>query len=364
MFPKRIVFSGGGTRCLVYLQALVDIEKKGMLRDVNEYWGTSAGAMIASLYALTKSPQRVKDIMFSANYNKFRDIDISNLFGIQKTWGLDDGNSLVQEIERIFESIEPGSKNIQLSETPTLNIVISDITLRKTVVCNAESFPKLRLVDALRASMCLPIFFKPYTHPESGNLWVDGAVKANFPWHCLPNDQARSEALGFTFEKSYMHNTPKTFFEYLFSMIHFDEPKKINYLKTMWSNNIIWFKLPPFPSWFIRLQKEDYELVEKLGREGVEAWFDTMRRTQEDAVGTKEHSQYPLRISETLPSSGYPQIQQSSIQKESTNELSDNLIPGSRGCCHEDFSTSSHLLSLSSQTQKHHKQLPCRRWSL
>ena len=85
MLPKRIVFCGGGTRCLVFLQGLVDLEKKGILRNVNEYWGTSAGAMIASLYALTKSANRVKEIMFAADYKKFRDIDVTNLLGIQHT---------------------------------------------------------------------------------------------------------------------------------------------------------------------------------------------------------------------------------------------------------------------------------------
>ena len=363
MLPKRIVFCGGGTRCLVFLQGLVDLENKGMLRNVNEYWGTSAGAMIASLYALTKSGSRVKEIMFAADYKKFRDIDVTNLLGIQQTWGLDNGTSLVQEIERIFESVEPGAKSKSLAEIPTLNIVVSDITLHETIVCNAKTFPTLRIVDALRASMSLPVFFRPFRHPESGNLWVDGAIKANFPWHCLPNDKARSEALGFTFEKPYMHKTPKTFMEYIFSMIHFDEPKKISNLR-QWPN-IIWFTQPPYPSWFIRLQKEDFEMVEQFGKEGVEKWIITQLNHNPSAAVSNSVNLYSHS---TMPSSKTPSsvhhILQSYCQKDCINELSDTLTQDLPGCSHEVVSTHHHPSPLFPQTQTQYKKLIYRRWSV
>lgn len=269
---KRLVFCGGGTRCLVFLQSLLELEKANYLHNVHEYWGTSAGALVASMMALTKSTSKTKDILFSTEFMRFRDVDISNLLGIQSSWGLDDGTSLVRELERIFELVEPGSKSKRMIDISGLHIVCADMTIHETIVCNSKTFPTMRVVDAVRASMSLPIMFRPYIHPESGHLWVDGAVRENFPWNVLPSDTERAESLGFAFEKSWLGG-PKTFSEYMFSMLHFDEPKKMRKQKQEWPNNILWYKPPPFPPWFIRLQTEDFELMDSIGSKVAKDWI-------------------------------------------------------------------------------------------
>ena len=263
MRPLRLVFSGGGTRCLTFVQTLIDFESAGILTDVKEYWGTSAGAFLATLLSLTKSPIRVKELMFQTDYTKFRNVDISNILTITNTWGLDDGTSLSTEIGRILETVETGASKRKLCDISGLNIIVADLHSHEVLVCNGTTYPDLGVVDAIRASMSLPILYTPYRH-TNGHLWVDGAIKANFPWHLLPDDDARASALGFAFEKSW-HHGPKTLSEYLFSMIHFDEPKKVEQLKAEWSHNILWFPSPPFPSWFVRFQEEDFTLVTTIG---------------------------------------------------------------------------------------------------
>ena len=350
MLPKRLVFCGGGTRCLVFVQALLELETKGKLVEVKECWGTSAGAMIASLYTLTKSSEKVKEHMFQADYLKFRDIDISNIFGIQHSWGLDDGKSLTKELERIFESIEPGNKDKRLSDVEGLHIVVSDITLRETIVCNSTTFPNLRIVDAIRASMSLPIFFKPYVH-ESGNYWIDGALRANFPWDLLPNDKARSESLGFTFEKTHTHRSPKTFMEYIFSMVHFDEPKKQKVLRERWSNHILWFSLPPYPAWYIRLQESDFRLIEQLGKEGVDTW-------------TKSNESSPSKKIGTHPSSDHRHIPISACPPNHIGESSGIQTLDSHHCSHVDSSKPPLPPFESPHIQTSDTVPSCRRWSV
>ena len=335
MLPKRLVFCGGGTRCLVFLQALIELEKKGQLANVEEYWGTSAGAVIATVFALTKSAKTVKQFMFSADYKNYRDIDISNLFGIQSTWGLDDGKLLVKEMEQAFEKIQPGSKSKCLSDVKGLNIIVSDITERETIVCNSETFPNLRIIDAIRASMSLPIFFKPYIHKESGHIWVDGAIRANFPWHLLPDDKARSESLGFAFEKSSMYKPPKSFMEYLFSLHNFDEPKRFFELRDKWSKNIIFFKLPPYPSWFIRLKPEDFQLIDSISQDGFIHWTTLQASSStmlQNPLTSDSRSCNPLPSSHLNPiieSSGHHEPSHATVQGSSLRQ-SFYILPPSR----------------------------------
>ena len=313
MNPKRLVFCGGGTRCLTFLQTLVDLENAGRLRHVNDYWGTSAGALIASLLAISKSPMKVKQTMFSADYTKFRDMDVGNLLSLGTTWGLDDGRSLTRELERMINELEPEGKDKTMADLKTLHIVVSDLNLREMLVVDSTTFPTVRIVDAIRASMCLPFFFRPYVNPVNGHYWVDGALRANFPWMLLPNDEARRESLGFTFDKSVV-SAPKTLLEYIFSMVHFDEPKKFMSLKQSWSPNILFFDTPPFPPWFTNLKEEDFRLVETMGSSVAQKWL------------TAGGSSCPPETTET-PLHSAPHCTPSSAPQHHRNETSDIHSP-------------------------------------
>lgn len=271
MIPKRLVFAGGGTRCLVFLQSMVDLEARGYFRNVTEYWGTSAGSLIASLFAISKSATTVQRLMKTADFTKFRDIDIGNLVNINTSWGFDDGRSLMTQIENMFENIEVGAKFKCMRDVEGLHVVVSDLNIRESLVVHSGNYPNLRIVEAVRASMSLPIFLKPYIHAESGHYWVDGGVRHNFPWDLLPTDKARDEALGFAF-----HTTAgqlRNFNEYMFSMVHFDEPKKLKYFESRWNHRILWHTVPPFPAWFTNLRADDYELMDRIGHEVASEWL-------------------------------------------------------------------------------------------
>jgi predicted acylesterase/phospholipase RssA len=255
----------------VFLQSLIDLESHGTLRNVNEYWGTSAGSLLASLYALTKSATTVKRLMKSVDYSKFRNIDISNLVNINSTWGLDDGKSLIGQLELLFETIETGAKSKCMRDVEGLHIVVTDLNNRESLVLHGGNYPDLRIVEAVRASMSLPVFFKPYIHKLSGHYWVDGGVRHNFPWDLLPNDAARDEALGFAFSK--FGGSLRTFNEYMFSMVHFDEPKKLQQFRKIWKHNILWHTTPPFPAWFTNLRDDDYALIDSIGQSVTQEWI-------------------------------------------------------------------------------------------
>lgn len=342
MLPSRLVFCGGGTRCLAFVQTLVMLEKAGRLRNVNEYWGTSAGALLATLMKLGNA-ENVKKVMWSADFVKFRNIEVSNMLNIQTTWGLDDGTSLRSELERLLEIIQPGSGSYTLRDVSGVNIVVADLSVHQTIVLNSTLYPDLKLVDAIRASMSLPLLFRPFICPIDGHLFVDGAVRAHFPWHMLPNDEARRSALGFTFEKAWIGG-PKTFVDYMFSMIHFDEPKKNIDLKARWPRNILWYPTPPFPAWFVRFREEDYALVEQIGANVYDA-ANAVLMLEGDSEYPPENCGTPIPCApRCTPSPSCP--------PRCTTESSD--IPPA---CPTPFLDSFPPQSL-------HKQLDYRRWSI
>lgn len=289
-FPKRLVFSGGGTRCLVFLPALRRLEQEQRLRNVSEWWGTSAGALLASLLGITRSAVRVHEIMQTVRYDKFRDISLLNMVNFTTAWGLDDGHSMVSELERIFEEAHPGASQWTLADVSGVRIIVADLNAYETVVCSETTFPTLRIVDAVRASMSLPVMYRPFLCPVNGHIWVDGGLRAAFPWECLPTKEAREEALGFAFEKAWIAG-PNTFTEYIFSMLHFEDPKQIQRYKSQW-NNILWFPSPPFPAWYVRLGEEEFTLLQHLSNTTIGTWLKhelSRKETSQSRRSSEDH---------------------------------------------------------------------------
>ncbi len=286
-FPKRLVFSGGGTRCLVFLPTLLELEKKQQLSKVQHWWGTSAGSLLASLLALTKSVQRVSDIMKETNFTRFRDVNLMNIMQITTTWGLDDCQSMVREVERVLELAKSGSSQYTMKDIQNLSIFVCDLHEHKTLQCSAETFPDMRVVDVIRASMTLPFFYTPFRNPTNNHVWVDGGVDAHFPWKFLATEEAKRESLGFAFERSWMKG-PKTFSEFVFSILHFGEPEHILSMKSKWSKNIIWFPSPPFPAWYFALQPDDFTLLEQLSSSAYQTWLTACSSERKECLPQSE----------------------------------------------------------------------------
>jgi predicted acylesterase/phospholipase RssA len=263
-----LVLSGGGTRCLVYGELLLLLENGGHLAHIERVWSTSAGALVGMLYLLCRSAARVKSLLWDLDFASFRNVNVSNLFNIMNTWAIDDGAAMLAGIERCMEAALPGSSTMLLRDLPGLHTIVADLTRGVTVAVSATNYPNLRVAEAVRASMSLPIIIRPYTSPE-GHIWVDGGLRANFPWALVP-EELRGTVLGLKFNRG-ERTSPRNFSDFIHSMVHFDEPKKE--LPAMYSRNILEIPTPPFPAWFLRPRAEDYELVTALARTSYDAWF-------------------------------------------------------------------------------------------
>ena len=82
---------------------------------------------------------------------------------------------------------------------PPLKIVSANLTERRLHLFSPEKTPDTALADAVVASICLPVIFRPW--PIAGDLHVDGGIVSNVP--AWPFDEEREldpEALTITVE--------------------------------------------------------------------------------------------------------------------------------------------------------------------
>lgn len=269
---KHLVFAGGGPRCLSLLGSLEVLNNHKMLDNVKQFWGNSAGALVATFLSLKVPLPRIREIFYELDFTKFRDIELGNLVSFGSNWGLDSGEAFIKNLKIVLEELKPGSSEYTLQELPSLHITASDLTVTKPVILDSKSFPTLKLVDALRASTSIPFFYMPFRNPINNHLLVDGAVACNFPWILLP-ENAKNEAIGFDYKITDISKEPANLSEFI--------PKILNFRDKCWRSslskshkNVITFDIKGFPAWHLALKKEDRDELIKIGVETTTAWIN------------------------------------------------------------------------------------------
>jgi|TARA_B110000091_G_scaffold98957_2_gene107643 NTE family protein len=186
------IFAGGGTRLPAHL---------GVLKALNELditfehlVGVSGGSIIASLYASGLTHAEIREIALNTNYKKFRGFSLLMLI---RHGGLSSGD--------IFESwIDNHLKGKTFSELDkNLHIVATDVTKGKPVVFDRETNPDMKVSQAVRYSMSIPLVF---SFKNFGNrIMVDGSILAEEALH-QDWDHKRTPILCFRLRGEYAYD--------------------------------------------------------------------------------------------------------------------------------------------------------------
>ncbi len=143
---------------LCHIWVLQYIEENNII--INEIAWTSMWAIIWACFALWKTPSEIKKLALNLKILKLADLSF-------KKWIIS-WNKIYKFLEQIFwnEVIE----NTKIS----LKIIATDLNSWEKIV-----FTKWKIVDALRASISLPMIFT--TYESEGISLVDWWLKSNLP---------------------------------------------------------------------------------------------------------------------------------------------------------------------------------------
>lgn len=211
--PKvDLVLEGGGVKGIGLVGAVLTLSGSGYVFP--RVAGTSAGAIVAALVAAHqvagKPLSNIETIMASVDYNKFQDeAVIERLGGIPGQiaellvhMGIAKGDYLVEWLGNVLadlgvhtfadlaisDSDDPGT-GLPPDQRFRLVVHTSDIS-RGALVRLPWDYPQyghdpalMRVVDAVRASMSIPFFFRPVSFSTTAGkvTWVDGGMLSNFP---------------------------------------------------------------------------------------------------------------------------------------------------------------------------------------
>ena len=154
-----LVLSGGGARGVSHLGVLKALDEFGI--KYSSISGTSAGAIVGSLYSYGYKPEEILSIIETTSF--FSTVKIA------WTWkGLLSIDGLHKLLEKYIPQDSFGALKIPL--------VVAATDIRKGRI---EYFSQGEVIGPVIGSCCVPAVFNPYE--INGNLYVDGGVLDNLP---------------------------------------------------------------------------------------------------------------------------------------------------------------------------------------
>jgi len=190
---KNLVFEGGGVKGIAYVGALEKLQDRGILQNIERVAGTSAGAMVAVLVGLGYTPKGISDILWDINFQNFmdsswgiiRDIDrlindygwykgdyFRNLMGGYIKDKTGDSETTFGQLEAMREEGKPFRE---------LHLIGADLSTGFSKIFNAVNTPDVKIADAARISMSIPLFFAAVKGVNGDDhIYVDGGLLDNF----------------------------------------------------------------------------------------------------------------------------------------------------------------------------------------
>ncbi len=199
---KNLAFEAAGIRGIAYCGAIQEMESQNLMNEIERVSGTSSGAIMALTVSLGYSGKEIQDLIAKTNFKKFNDgkyLFIGGINRLKRYFGWYRGNRIENWLEKIIEQ-KTGNADITFEELhqkklKDLYITGTCLNQQKLIVFSYTSYPKMKVKDAVRISMSIPLYFeavfinadgKIIHHPKQKqglDIMVDGGFTGNFPIH-------------------------------------------------------------------------------------------------------------------------------------------------------------------------------------
>lgn len=212
---KNLVFEAAGVRGIAYCGAIKEMESRNLMKPVEKVAGTSSGAIVALLVSLGYSGYEIENLISGTNFKKFNDGNFLFFGGVNRMknyFGWYRGKKLKNWLGKIVEQ-KTGNAGItfeQLHQKGFRDLYVTGTCLnrQKPIIFSYETYPNMKVTDAVRISAGIPLYFEAifidssgrvFDHPkqkEGLNVMVDGGFLENFPLHIFTGSKEDSFTLG------------------------------------------------------------------------------------------------------------------------------------------------------------------------
>lgn len=199
-----LVLSGGGSKGLAHIGVIKALEENNI--PIDYVAGTSMGAIVGALYAMGYTTDEMIQKFKSKDFHYWSTGEIDENLRFTSINNFDDASILSFEVKIDSSFLKPVLPS-HIIPTNQMDVAFLDLFASGTAVCNGNFdslfipfrcvasdiqnktqvvFKSGDLGEAVRASMTIPLYFKPLI--INGKMLFDGGIYNNFPWKELKND--------------------------------------------------------------------------------------------------------------------------------------------------------------------------------
>ncbi len=191
---ENLVFEGGGVKGIAYGGALELLEAKGIMPQIKQTSGASAGAIAALLVGLGCSSADVTKILSAMDFKKFLDYNggffgtLQDAYRLFNQYGIAPGDYFYQWSRDIIKQYT-GKPDITFEQFEAMKaakgfksiyFIGANLNSGQREVYSHRTTPRMKVADGLRISMSFPFAFVAKNN-TLGDLCIDGGMIDNYP---------------------------------------------------------------------------------------------------------------------------------------------------------------------------------------
>jgi len=188
--PTGVSLSSGGAAAGVQFGVLGRLIETGTLINTRNWYGCSAGSIMAFMGCLGVSSAWLHDFLYHFDANIISRIEDEALEDFLNGWGMNSGKQFIEFLSGFMETWEAGCSAWTFAdlarERPgtTLTVIATNVSQGCQAIFDKTRTPTIKIMDAIRASSAIPLFYQPWSD-ASGNFYSDGAIIEYYPWTCV-----------------------------------------------------------------------------------------------------------------------------------------------------------------------------------
>lgn len=197
---ENLVFEGAGIRGIAYCGVIKELENQNITSDIKRVGGTSAGAITALMFSIGYESDEMYKIISETEFQNFNDGQYMFFGGFSRlnsNFGWYKGDEFIKWLDKIIKD-KTGNSEITFRELKDngfkeLYVTATCLNKQKLVVFSSETYPNMKIKDAVRISMSIPLYFEAVFIDSNGTVYeekndqenldivVDGGILGNFP---------------------------------------------------------------------------------------------------------------------------------------------------------------------------------------
>ena len=157
------VLAGGGSRLPAHIGVLAALQELKI--EFPDLVGVSGGSIVGALYACGRSLDEIREIAECTDFSQLLD---QSLFSLLRTGGLSTGDRFEQWVDEKLNGVRFRDLKRRF------HVVATDVRSGLPVIFDSERTPDMRVSQAVRFSMSIPILFSFKEFKD--HLMVDGSI--------------------------------------------------------------------------------------------------------------------------------------------------------------------------------------------